>query len=63
MADFEGDDLSNLRPGMEVEHAKFGQGKVMVVDGNAHERKATVFFQNIGQKVLLLKYAKLKILN
>ncbi len=61
--DFEGDNLDGLRPGMEVQHGKFGQGKVIVVDGNAHERKATVFFQDIGQKVLLLKYAKLKILN
>jgi DNA helicase-2/ATP-dependent DNA helicase PcrA len=63
MDDFEGDDLSKLSAGQEVEHAKFGQGKVLVVDGNAQERKATVFFQDIGQKVLLLKYAKLKILN
>jgi DNA helicase II / ATP-dependent DNA helicase PcrA len=61
--DFEGDDLTGLTAGMQVEHSKFGQGKVLVVDGNAHERKATVFFQDIGQKVLLLKYAKLKILN
>jgi DNA helicase-2/ATP-dependent DNA helicase PcrA len=61
--EFEGDDLEGLRPGMEVRHSKFGQGKVLVVDGNAQERKATIFFQDIGQKVLLLKYAKLKILN
>nr|MBP8073472.1 ATP-binding domain-containing protein [Bacteroidia bacterium] len=61
--EFEGDNLDGLRPGMEVRHSKFGQGKVLVVDGNAQERKATIFFQDIGQKVLLLKYAKLKILN
>ncbi len=63
MDDFEGDNLDGLATGMEVLHGKFGQGKVMTVDGNPQERKATVFFQDIGQKVLLLKYAKLKILN
>ena len=60
---FVGDDLTGLGSGMSVEHSKFGQGKVLVVEGQAQERKATIFFKEKGQKVLLLKYAKLKILN
>jgi DNA helicase II / ATP-dependent DNA helicase PcrA len=61
--DFEGDNLEDLRSGMQVLHGKFGEGKVLLVEGNTQERKATIFFQDIGQKVLLLKYAKLRILN
>ncbi|MEM0996884.1 MAG: UvrD-helicase domain-containing protein [Bacteroidota bacterium] len=61
--DFVGDDLTGLAEGMEVEHSKFGPGKVLKLEGNGSERKATVFFTEKGEKVLLLKYAKLKILS
>ncbi len=47
---------------MEVEHARFGVGKVLLVEGNAGDIKATVFFQGFGNKQLLLKFAKLKII-
>ncbi|MEZ5173227.1 MAG: hypothetical protein R2850_06910 [Bacteroidia bacterium] len=47
---------------MEVIHEKFGKGKVLQIDGRNSERKATVFFQEVGQKQLLLKFAKLKII-
>lgn len=61
--EIEGDDLSQLSAGMAVQHGKFGTGSVMAVEGVGNERKATVFFESTGQKVLLLKYAKLKILS
>lgn len=61
-SNFESDDLSNLSDGMHVEHQKFGEGQVIRVEGKGSERKATVRFKTKGQKVLLLKYAKLKIL-
>lgn len=61
-ANFEGDDLTNLKEGNHVEHLKFGRGKVLKMEGSGSERKATVNFEDKGQKVLLLKYAKLKIL-
>jgi DNA helicase II / ATP-dependent DNA helicase PcrA len=60
---FVGDDTSNIQVGMEVEHARFGTGKVMLLEGNGADKKATIFFQGIGQKQLLLKFAKLKILH
>ncbi len=59
---FSGDDTSAVQTGMQVEHEKFGAGKVMQVEGKAGDLKATVFFQSVGTKQLLLKYAKLKIL-
>ncbi|MBP6871675.1 MAG: UvrD-helicase domain-containing protein [Bacteroidales bacterium] len=56
------DELSGLQPGMMVEHEKFGKGKVQSVEGEGSNKKAVIFFQLIGQKQLLLKFAKLKIL-
>ena len=56
-------DTSNLQVGMEVEHERFGFGKVLSLEGNKPDVKATIFFKEIGQKQLLLKFAKLSILN
>ncbi|MBK8363463.1 MAG: UvrD-helicase domain-containing protein [Bacteroidetes bacterium] len=58
---FEGDDTANLAEGMEVEHVKFGLGKVIKVEGNPGDRKATVTFPGFGNKQLLLRFAKLRI--
>lgn len=48
--------------GTQVSHEKFGKGKVLNVEGTAPNEKATVFFPSVGQKQLLLKFAKLDIL-
>ncbi|MBS1524977.1 MAG: exodeoxyribonuclease V subunit gamma [Bacteroidetes bacterium] len=55
-------DTSNLQVGMEVEHERFGFGKVLSLEGNKPDIKATIFFKEIGQKQLLLKFAKLRII-
>jgi DNA helicase-2/ATP-dependent DNA helicase PcrA len=57
------DNLNNLQSGMQVIHERFGKGKVLNIEGRSGERKATVFFQEVGQKQLLLKFAKLKIVD
>lgn len=49
--------------GVRVEHSIFGQGKVISISGANANKKAVVFFNNFGQKQLLLKYAKLKVIN
>lgn len=54
-------DTSNLQVGMEVEHERFGFGKVINLEGSKGEMKATIFFKELGQKQLLLKFAKLRI--
>jgi len=61
-ADFQPDDTNGLVAGMEVEHPKFGKGKVVAVEGMGPNKKATVFFNSIGNKNLLLRFARLKIL-
>jgi len=61
MSEFDGSPSSEIQAGMTVEHQRFGRGKVLQVEGQIPNLKATVFFQNVGQKQLLLKFAKLKI--
>jgi DNA helicase-2/ATP-dependent DNA helicase PcrA len=56
-------DTSNLQVGMEVEHERFGYGKVISLEGKKPDVKATIFFKEIGQKQLLLKFAKLRVLS
>lgn len=57
-----GDDVSQIQVGMRVQHSKFGKGEVVNIEGSEPNKKATVDFPNFGQKQLLLKFAKLKIL-
>jgi DNA helicase-2/ATP-dependent DNA helicase PcrA len=54
------DDYDKIQPGMTVEHGIFGIGKVMTVEGAGPNKKATVLFETVGQKQLLLRFAKLK---
>ena len=54
--------ISAIMPGMKVSHEKFGIGKVLNVEGDIDSRKATVFFEGVGQKQLMLKFAKLTII-
>ncbi len=61
-ANFQADDTTGLMTGMEVEHPKFGRGKVVAVEGVGPNKKATVFFSGVGKKNLLLRFAKLRIL-
>jgi len=62
-ANFSASDIEDIRVGMTVEHMRFGQGRVMSIEGNGPNKKTTVLFDGIGAKQLLLQYAKLKIVN
>ena len=53
--------INAIMPGMMVQHDKFGVGKVLGIEGTGDSRKATVFFEGVGQKQLMLKFAKLTI--
>lgn len=59
---FDASDAEEIQAGMQVEHQKFGKGKVLNVEGKGPNKKVTVFFQVVGQKQLLLQYAKLRII-
>jgi DNA helicase-2/ATP-dependent DNA helicase PcrA len=56
------DDYEKIEKGMLVEHATFGKGRVMSVEGAGPNKKASVQFDIVGTKQLLLRFAKLKIL-
>jgi DNA helicase II / ATP-dependent DNA helicase PcrA len=56
-------EIEEIQTGMEVIHERFGKGKVVNLEGVGPNRKATVFFPAIGQKQLLLRFAKLRIVN
>ncbi|WP_068474135.1 ATP-dependent helicase [Saccharicrinis aurantiacus] len=59
---FSGTTVGGLKEGSLVEHIRFGRGKIVAIEGNPPNTKATVEFENAGIKQLLLKFAKLKIL-
>ncbi len=54
-----------IQVGMKVLHLKFGEGKVLSIDGGTSSRVATIFFQKIDnpQRRIMLKFAKLQILD
>jgi DNA helicase-2/ATP-dependent DNA helicase PcrA len=54
------DDYEKIHPGMTVEHGTFGKGQVTSVEGSGPNKKASVLFESVGQKQLLLRFAKLK---
>ena len=60
-SDFDTESLRGLQVGMQVQHDRFGSGKVVSMDGDFPNNKATIFFDGIGQKQLLIKFAKLRI--
>jgi len=55
-------DLTDIKVGYNVKHERYGKGKVVGLEGTP-PMKATVFFPQVGNKQLLLKFAKLEILD
>ena len=50
-----------LRVGLEVFHAKFGEGKVLALEGTGDDARAQVNFPRHGTKWLALSVAKLTV--
>ena len=48
--------------GRMIEHERFGIGEVVRLEGTGDNCKATVRFENAGEKQLLLKFARFKII-
>lgn len=53
---------SQLSVGMRVEHDRFGTGVVLSVEGSGDSTKVIIRFDAMGQKTLLLKFARLAII-
>ena len=56
------DDTSTLQQGQRVLHQRFGEGEVLSIEAHGRDRAARVHFARVGEKKLILKFAKLKIL-
>lgn len=54
--------INAIQVGMRVRHDKFGEGKVLSIEGEGNSRKAIIFFDSTGQKTMMLSYAKLTII-
>lgn len=54
--------IVGVQPGNVIEHERFGIGDVISVVGTDDNCKATVRFRNAGEKQLLLKFARFKII-
>ena len=54
--------VSGLEAGKRVSHNRFGEGKVLAVEGSGDSAKVKVEFDQVGVKNLLVKFAKLTIL-
>ncbi|MBQ9473462.1 MAG: UvrD-helicase domain-containing protein [Bacteroidales bacterium] len=54
---------ARIIPGIRVLHATFGVGKVLSVFDEGADRKARIFFENAGEKVMMLCYAKLTVID
>lgn len=58
--DFSGVPQESLSVGMRIEHNRFGTGQILDLSGSAPDMKARIRFDDYGEKLLLLKYAKLR---
>ena len=54
--------IDELIEGKKVRHNIFGIGTIQKIDLNSNQKKAVVNFKNVGEKTLLLNFAKLKVI-
>lgn len=59
---YEPESIHDFQVGVKVFHQKFGPGKIQQMQGQSGDTRVTVFFPSVGQKKLILRYAKLSIL-
>jgi len=56
------DEVLGIKSGQNVNHGRFGKGKVISVTGAGQDKKAEIQFEKAGLKKLLLRFAKLELL-
>jgi DNA helicase-2/ATP-dependent DNA helicase PcrA len=62
-AEFTPTPILQLRAGQRIEHNRFGFGKIMEISGNPADLKAKISFDDHGEKILILKYAKIRVVD
>lgn len=53
--------VGGIRRGSKVRHAKYGLGTVTGLEGDGENAKFTVYFDRVGRKKLVAKFAKLEL--
>ena len=61
-ADFVPAPMTDFKTGQRIEHNRFGPGKILEITGTAPDLKAKIAFDSYGEKLLLLKYAKMRVI-
>ena len=61
--DFQPSPINQLAAGQRIEHNRFGFGYIKEISGNAAGRKARIAFDDYGEKILMLNYAKIRIVD
>ena len=56
------DTMDKFKVGDRIEHNRFGEGKILEINGRIPELKAKIVFDKYGEKILLLKFAKIRLL-
>ena len=56
-------DSLHLMVGDNVEHERFGKGKITQLEGSGADKKAIIFFPHHGSKTVLLRFANLKVID
>ena len=62
-AEFEPTPVLQLKAGQRIEHNRFGFGKILEISGNVTDLKAKIAFDDHGDKILILKYAKIRVVD
>jgi len=60
-SEFKSSSVSDLKVGLKVKHPNFGYGEILKIDTDNNQNKAVVKFKTVGEKTLLLNFAKLEI--
>ena len=56
-------DVADLSVGMRIEHSRFGLGTITAIASNAPNPTITVEFKVVGEKKLLLRFARFNIID
>ena len=53
---------ASVAVGQRIQHERFGVGEVIKIEGSGDNAKATISFQHAGEKQLLLRFARFKVI-
>lgn len=53
----------DLKPGTRIRHERFGEGEVVSIEGQDENTKARIRFRSVGEKQLLLRFARFTVLD